>query len=292
MTLTTSSIQPRERSFKINGLTLTAKEWGQPGGIPTLALHGWLDNANTFDRIAPSLPELHLIALDLAGHGNSGHRPPGVHYEWVLDMQEMLAIARELQWDKFSLLGHSMGAAICSEFAGLFPEKIERAAMIDGFIHERDNVSKRIKRLREAIEKMVDAHLKRPPVYANVDDMVKRVQEATDQSREAAAVLVARGHKQVEGGFTWRSDPRLRFPTPGRLTGDEIDELMRASTAPSLLIVAARGDKWYHHGIERRQKHHAYLRVETIDGPHHLHLEEQADAVADLIRKHLIERRG
>lgn len=291
MSLNTSSNKPRERSFKVNGLTLTAKEWGTPGGIPAFGLHGWLDNANTFDRIAPELPELHLVALDLAGHGFSDHRQPGVHYEWVLDMQEMLAIARELQWDKFNLLGHSMGAAICSEFAGLFPEKVDRAVMIDGFIHERDNVSKRIKRLREAIEKMVDAHLKRPPVYDSVEAMIKRVQGATDQSYEAAAQLVARGYKQVDGGFTWRSDPRLRFPTPGRLMGDEIDELMRASTAPSLLIVAERGDKWYHHGIERRQKHHSHLRVENIDGPHHLHLEEQAGQVAALIRQHLIERR-
>ena len=70
----------KEMTFEVNGLRLTAKAWGDPAGTPTLALHGWLDNANTFDRLAPTLPELDLIAMDFAGHGFSSHRPDGVHY--------------------------------------------------------------------------------------------------------------------------------------------------------------------------------------------------------------------
>jgi hypothetical protein len=37
-----------------------------------IALHGWLDNANSFARLAPQLKGLRIVALDLAGHGYSG----------------------------------------------------------------------------------------------------------------------------------------------------------------------------------------------------------------------------
>src|SRR4051794_6191323 len=88
--------RPKEATFDVNGLRLTAKTWGDPSGAPTLALHGWLDNANTFDALAPLLPELDLIAPDFAGHGFSSHRPIATHYTSLLDVQDVLGIADAL----------------------------------------------------------------------------------------------------------------------------------------------------------------------------------------------------
>jgi len=62
-------IKGKELTFDVLGLQLHAKQWGDPAGIPTVGRHGWLDNANTFDRLAPLIPELNLVALDFAGHG-------------------------------------------------------------------------------------------------------------------------------------------------------------------------------------------------------------------------------
>jgi len=87
---------PTARTFDVFGNRLAALHWGDPDGTPTFALHGWLDNAATFDRLAPLLPELNLLAVDFAGHGESAHRPPGVHYHPLLDIQDILAIADQL----------------------------------------------------------------------------------------------------------------------------------------------------------------------------------------------------
>ena len=58
-------------------IELAAHVFGPEDGIPVIALHGWLDNANSFARLAPKLHGLRIVALDLAGHGHSAHRPPG-----------------------------------------------------------------------------------------------------------------------------------------------------------------------------------------------------------------------
>jgi pimeloyl-ACP methyl ester carboxylesterase len=276
--------RPKELSFSINGLRLTAKAWGVMTGTPTLALHGWLDNANTYDRLAPLLPDLDLIALDFAGHGFSSHRPLGVHYTSLLDVQDVIAVANELGWEQFNLIGHSMGASVTAELAGLFPERVKRAVMIDGFVHHEGDSADALEANREAILQMLDPNPKQAPVYAELDAMTHRVTQATDQSWNAAATLVARGHRQVRGGYTWRTDRRIRFRTPQRLSNDQLDALMKRSSAPSLLIVAQQGDQWYRPGIERRALHHPALTIERLDGPHHLHLEAQATRVAELIR--------
>jgi len=45
--------QSREISFQVGDLTIAAQEWGNPGDFPVIALHGWLDNSASFDRLAP-----------------------------------------------------------------------------------------------------------------------------------------------------------------------------------------------------------------------------------------------
>jgi len=263
-----------EVTFEVFGRSVAAKVWGDPEGQPTLALHGWLDNANTFDRLAPTLPELNLVALDFAGHGHSEHRSPGVHYHSFTDIQDVMAVAGVLGWERFSLLGHSMGASIASELAAMFPERVERSVLIDGFIATGGvSVHDRIGQNREAIEKMLTAHDKAPKVYPDIETMTRRVTEATDQTYEAAIVLVERGHKRVDGGVTWRTDPRIRFPTPLRHTRQTIDELLESSVAPALLLVAEQGDKWYQGEIADAEAHHPDLTVERLPGPHHIHLE-------------------
>lgn len=280
---------PREVTFQVFGRTMAGLQWGDPAGEPTFALHGWLDNANTFNRLAPRLPELNLVALDFAGHGRSDHYPVGTHYHGLFDIQDVLAVADQLGWQRFNLIGHSMGAGISSELAGLFPERVIKAVMIDGFVATGGATQKdRVDANREALTQMLYKSNKLPPVYERLEDMAKRVTEATDQSLAAARELVERGHKPVEGGYTWRTDPRIRFQTPLRMPTEQIDELMTRTTAPSLLIVARQGDRWYRSEVDARKAKHPNLTVVEMDGPHHIHLEpDYVEAVASFIRPFL-----
>ena len=281
--------QGEEMEFAVFGRKLAAKRWGRPGGRKTLALHGWLDNANTFDRLAPLLPELDLVALDFAGHGRSDHRPPGVHYHSFTNIQDVLGVAQELGWGQFIVMGHSMGAGIASELAALFPEKVEQAIMLDGFLATGGVTAKeRLEQNRTSIENMLDTNHREPKVFADLEAMAQRVTQATDQTMDAARVLVERGHKRVDGGVSWRTDPRIRYPTPLRHTRATIDLLIENSTSPALLIVAEQGDDWYQGEIDVTAAHHPNLTIERMPGPHHIHLEPAyVEQVAGYVRRFL-----
>jgi pimeloyl-ACP methyl ester carboxylesterase len=47
-----------------------AKVWGPDDGVPVLALHGWQDNAGSFDTLAPHLlpSKIRLVCLDFCGN--------------------------------------------------------------------------------------------------------------------------------------------------------------------------------------------------------------------------------
>lgn len=128
--------KPVELRFEINGMTFAAQEWGDPDGIPVLALHGWLDNSNSFHRLAPLLDGVRLVAIDKAGHGESDHRSGFTPYGIWEDVAEVYSIAQQLGWDKFSLLGHSRGGVISCLVAGTFPEQVESVFLLDSIVPE------------------------------------------------------------------------------------------------------------------------------------------------------------
>ena len=93
-----------EIQIQIPGVQLMAKAWGDPDGPPVLGLHGWLDNAGTFDRLAPHLAEFNLVAVDMPGHGRSEHRGADATYhfcDWIRDVYD---ITDSLGWERFDFI--------------------------------------------------------------------------------------------------------------------------------------------------------------------------------------------
>jgi pimeloyl-ACP methyl ester carboxylesterase len=107
--------------------------WGPVEGVPVLGLHGWLDNAATFDRMGPHLAAagIRLVSIDFPGHGMSTHRSPDAVYHFTDYVYYALAVARKLGWKRFSILGHSLGAAIGIALAGTYPESVLRVVSVE-----------------------------------------------------------------------------------------------------------------------------------------------------------------
>ncbi|CAM5400510.1 alpha/beta fold hydrolase [Rhodanobacter lindaniclasticus] len=121
---------PVECRIALPQLALAAQIWGEDTLPPLLALHGWLDNAGSFAQLAPHLAaRFRVIALDLPGHGHADHLAAGASYHYVDYVQAALAAADALQLDRFTLLGHSLGAGIAALVAAARPGRIERSAV-------------------------------------------------------------------------------------------------------------------------------------------------------------------
>lgn len=255
-------------------LRLAVRLWGPPDGVRLLALHGWLDNAAGFDALAPLLPDVRMAALDLPGHGCSEARPPGVHYHFVDFVPDVIAAADALGWDRFALLGHSLGGGIASFVAAVIPERITRLAMIEGLGPPTGNPADGPIHLRKAVEQMNALPHKRPPVYPNVEAAIRARCEASGLSWRAATTLINRGIRSVGEGYGWRTDPRLRFVSPLYLSEPQILAYMERIQAPALLICGADGYLVKRAYMQERYARIADLTVKIVPGGHHPHLED------------------
>lgn len=248
---------------------------GPQDGEPVIALHGWLDNANTFARLAPRLAGMRVLALDLAGHGMSGHHPAGglyPHWEYARDV---LQVAEQLGWKRFSLVGHSMGAIVAAQLAAAMPEYVQRLVLIEGVVPPESAPAHPAQRLGKALREQLAHHARRKPLYASVDQAVRaRSLSGLPVTESAARLLVERGLQPVDGGFTWRSDNRLTLTTPVRLEREQALEIVLRIECPTLLVLAEGGLLTGMGGLLERLP---FERV-RLPGGHHLHLDDDEGA--------------
>lgn len=272
---------PQERRFFVNGIHLAAQEWGRDGQLPVIALHGWLDNSATFDKLLPLLPDIHVIALDMAGHGQSEHRPGLSAYNAWDDIRDIFAVADELGWEKFVLLGHSRGAIISTLAAGTFPERIHALALIEGFIPDATSAEQAPQQLARAIKEFPDILNKQRTLYKDIELAIRaREKGMFPLGYSAASSLTRRGIKAVDGGFVWTYDPKLYAPSMVKFDGNYIKAFVDAITAPICLLLAADGlPKFYANYLQLMEKYPA-VTYQLLEGGHHLHIEDQAPDVA------------
>jgi pimeloyl-ACP methyl ester carboxylesterase len=278
------SCSVEEIRLSLPHIELAAHLFGPEDGLPVIALHGWLDNANSFARLAPLLKGLRILALDMAGHGQSDHSPPGAGYGLPDYAHDVLQVAQQMGWEKFSLLGHSLGAIVSVILAGAVPERINRLALIDGLIPPRGEPEAAAERMGAALQAQLTQFDKRKPVYQDMDRAVQaRMRGMVAVSREAAELLAQRGLMPVPGGYTWRSDSRLTLASPTRLTRAQAMSFVNAVRCPAQLIVAEEG-------ILAQNKEllaSVPFAVTALPGGHHLHLNDEVGthAVADCINR-------
>ncbi|MBB1059947.1 alpha/beta hydrolase [Lysobacter spongiae] len=251
-----------------------------------LALHGWLDNAASFLPIAPLLPDIELVALDLPGHGLSAHLAPGADYSFPGAVNAVLDAADALGWSRFSLLGHSMGAGIASLLAAACPDRVERLVAIEALGALAESPDQTASRMRDAITASRALRGKSLRVFPDLALAVRARAAAGTRvgsrlAEPAARLLVERGSRAVEGGYTWSSDPRLTLPTFLRPTEAQVNDLVAGIGCPTRVIFADPAQPYLPDAL-RRERTALLPRGEliVIEGGHHLHMEQPAEVAA------------
>jgi pimeloyl-ACP methyl ester carboxylesterase len=275
--------EPVERRIALPALTLAAQVWGDATLPPLLALHGWLDNAGSFARLMPRLARRwQVVALDLPGHGHSGHLPAGASYHYVDYVQAVLAAVDALQLDRYVLLGHSLGAGIASLVAAARPEPIERLLLIEGLGPLGDDGAHTLQRFRDALAPR-EGNGKPLRTFRDVAQAINARSIASGLPAEQARPIVERGLLETDGGWRWRSDPRLTRASAVRLAEAQVHALLRGITVPTALLLAQPATPYLPDAMmQARADCVAHIAVNHMDGGHHLHL-QHPQAVADWI---------
>ena len=192
-----------------DNMRIAYQEWGVPTATnKILALHGWLDNSNSFKILGPYLQSMnyHCIAFDSIGHGKSSHLNPDAIYQPVKALSYLHEIIELLEWKTpIDLLGHSMGAGLSLMYAGTFPENIKKLILLEGLGPITQPDKNAPKSLRKAIETDKKTYLKtislgnKTKLYSNfmeaVDARINTVNTYPGKqwlSKEAAIMLVER----------------------------------------------------------------------------------------------------
>lgn len=277
-----------ERSVVVHGLEVALRIWGDDKGVPILALHGWLDNANTFTDLAPLLGGFRVYAMDFVGHGYSDHRAGNTTLHFIDNVRDVIAVADALGLGDFVLLGHSMGAGVSTLVASAFPERIKAMVLIDGFGPMVADVSGASVSLAKSITKMKSLEDKTKPLYETFEQGVKaRLKGIGNIDESASRILCERGLKEVDGGYTWRTDSRLTVSTALWMTEEQVLSFIKAIVAPTLFIWAEQGFAPIMPALDGRIKAHKDVKVEKLTGGHHLHLHKEAIQVAECTNKFL-----
>ena len=274
----------RERTLDLPGHRLAAIEWGPEDAQPVLALHGWLDNAASFARLAPMLESLHLVALDLPGHGRSDGLPAVCSRHFVDWVPVVLEAADAIGWQRFSLLGHSMGAGISTLVPAVARERIERLVLLEGMGPLSSPAEGAPEQLAKALRSEVAMALKEPSVHQNLEAAIAARMKNSDLDHSSARLMVERGVEQIARGVRFTFDPRLKTSSRMRLTEEQVLAFLEGIECPILAVRATEGWPFPEQILARRLGAIANLRTAQVEGGHHVHL-THPERVAPLIRE-------
>ncbi|CAG0880864.1 unnamed protein product [Darwinula stevensoni] len=266
---------------------IAGKGWGSENGRPILALHGWLENAGSFDTLVPLIPDsYHVVAVDMPGNGLSSHYPPGMTYSFAEGPLHIRRILEYLGWSSCTFMGHSGGGAMSMLFAAMFPKMVEGIIVFDLVKPVSTPLDRIVSRAQQHVEEHLrfenDLANRVPPLYTE-EEAVNRLIEAVDNSltAESAKILLKRGARKMhygdKEGYVYTRDLRHRFPSAIGTVADQHRKFLERIKCPFLLVKGSTGPKYegslvHEETLAFYRQNNPHFRYVEVEGSHHVHL--------------------
>jgi len=152
---------------------ISGRWYGNRKERPILAIHGWLDNLGTFDRLIPLLPDyIGVLCIDLPGHGRSSHLQPGMFYSVYEYVFIIPLVMKEYGLSKVSLIGHSLGGVLSFIYASLAPQSVDMIISLDILLPLRNNIdymALSIEKQLLDVERQKLGNFSEPPSYTPIE---------------------------------------------------------------------------------------------------------------------------
>lgn len=121
--------------MQVGDIGLSIGEAGEDSARRVLFVHGFTGAKEEFTDLVDAFGTRgwRAVALDLRGHGQSDHPDGEESYSRAAFVDDVLGAANTLGWDRFSLVGHSMGGAVAQRLVLDHPERIESLVLMSTF---------------------------------------------------------------------------------------------------------------------------------------------------------------
>lgn len=187
---------------EVDGCPIHYLAWGERVRRGLVFVHGGAAHAHWWTHVAARFAgDLRVVAIDLSGHGDSGHRDGYEFEQWT---HEVVAVAEDAGIaGPPVVVGHSMGGFITIATAALHPDRVSGAIVCDSPVTEPDPEVASY-RLREAFG--------RPRTYPSIEAALPRFRTVPAQERYLDYVIdhvARRSLRPVDGGYRWKFDPRV-----------------------------------------------------------------------------------
>lgn len=234
---------PTSNSYMSQRLQLHYVDWGNEQAPPLLMVHGGRDHCRNWDWVAEELSkDWHVICPDLRGHGDSAWSPEG-NYSLTAYIYDLAQLIHQKQWQDVRIIAHSMGGGITLSYAGCFPEKVSKLAIIEGVGPPREWIDSELKkpqdqRIREWIDVKRAAAGRFHRRYPTLKAAYQRMKEENSYLSDAQARhLTIHGISQNEDGtYSWKFDNYIRFPAPDNISMPKLYELWGNIDCPTRLL--------------------------------------------------------
>lgn len=127
-----ASAEAEERNIDVAGIATHCLLAG-PTDVPHIVfLHGLGGSLTTWALNLPAFAgRFRICALDFVGAGESGKPDIPYSVDALTDFLAHFLEALGADWQRVNLVGHSLGGAVALEFAGRYPERVERMVLVD-----------------------------------------------------------------------------------------------------------------------------------------------------------------
>ena len=279
----------RSTRIQANGVEHHLVTWGHDVAKSTVFLvHGFMDAAGTWDRVAPALAEAghRVIAPDMRGFGVGARSGPGGYYHFPDYVADLAGLVDALVGpdETIKLVGHSMGGTVANYFAGARPERVSHLVIIEG-LGPPDN----------------DWPIGPTRMRRWLDDL-KESRESKAIPREQARRRLAVAHPGVpadvldtrfphlvrdvgDGMVEWLYDPLHRTTSPMPFFARLFMEYSKQITFP---VVFVSGGPNGFHPPDEDERLKAFANVETVtfeDAGHMVHWTKPAELGEMLISR-------
>jgi pimeloyl-ACP methyl ester carboxylesterase len=274
---------PTSRTVLAGGLNHRILEWSGEGDT-LLLLHGFLDCGGSFSAMVRQLPaDLHIVAMDFRGHGESEWVGSGGHYNFYDYVRDVRDVVDDLRHDRLHVLGHSMGGGVSLLFTGSWPEDVERLIVVEGLGPPPEDIADGPDRMRRWIKEVRELPRRVPRKFKELSEVAERLMARQPRlSEERALEMAAWLAREADGGWFWRHDPAHRVRGPKIYQVGTYVPFLHAIACPVLLVTGS--ESWYRWEDlpERRRQLRDWRLVEIPDSGHMVH-QDQPERLAEAV---------